>query len=238
MKTLQAPILLLSTLTLTLISCQEHRSGRVPNLAPNAHQVTAQEVIQTSRYTYIRVLSENDQDYWIAINKADIQEEGTYFWSEGMEMTNFTSKELNRTFPSIYFVQDFTDQPIIHSNPVPSPTTMAGRPQAPEDGGIRVDKVPGGYTVAELFAKRNTLNGNTVLVRGKVVKFSRQIMNRNWAHIQDGTREGDFYDLAVTTSDTVSLGGVVIFEGKVSVQKDFGAGYVYDLILEDARVRK
>ncbi len=230
-------LILLGAGLFTLNSCQQKRE-RVPNLAPNAHQVTAQEVIQTSRYTYVRVLSENDQDYWIAINKADVKEGTTYFWSEGMEMNNFTSKELNRTFPSIFFVQDFTDQPILHSRPMQSQGTMAGQPQTEETQGIQVEKVKGGYTIAELFSQKNALNGKTVMVRGQVVKFSPQIMKRNWVHLQDGTRDGDHYDLAVTTNDTVSLGEVVVMEGKVSVNKDFGAGYVYDLILEEGKIKK
>jgi hypothetical protein len=70
------------------------------------------------------------------------------------------------------------------------------------------------------------------------VKFSGGIMNRNWVHIQDGTKDKDKYDLTVTTLETVKVGDVVIFEGVVSVGKDIGAGYFYDVLIEDATVVK
>ena len=58
------------------------------------------------------------------------------------------------------------------------------------------------------------------------------IMNRNWIHIQDGT--ADNHDLTITSQESIPLGHVVTFEGTVSLNKDFGAGYRYDLIIEDA----
>ena len=58
----------------------------------------------------------------------------------------------------------------------------------------------------------------------------------NWVHLQDGTKDGGNYDLAITTMDTVLVGAVVVFNGIISVNKDFGAGYVYDVIMEDAKV--
>jgi hypothetical protein len=155
-------------------------------------------------------------------------------------MKEFTSKELKRTFRSIFLVQDFTDKPIIESGgPQSAPTTsMAGKQEAPEYPGIIVPKAVGGLTVAELYSGKNTLGGKKVKICGKVVKFSGGIMNRNWVHIQDGTKDKDKYDLTVTTLDTVKVGDVVIFEGVVSVGKDIGAGYFYDVLIEDARVIK
>jgi hypothetical protein len=62
-------------------------------------------------------------------------------------------------------------------------------------------------------------------------------MNKNWVHLQDGTRDGDNWDLAITTQDIVKTGDIVVFEGVVALNKDFGAGYVYDVILEDAKLK-
>ena len=63
-------------------------------------------------------------------------------------------------------------------------------------------------------------------------------MHRNWAHIQDGTKSGEQFDLTVTTMENVKVGDVVIFEGTVSLKKDFGAGYFYEVIVENARLVK
>jgi len=216
-------------------SCHSGSKKKVENLAPDAHQVTAVEVIQTSGYTYVRVVADK-RDYWIATNKMEVKEGETYFWSQGAEMNNFTSKELKRTFPSIFFVEDFTDQPILKKPQMPA-TSMAGKQKPPEKTGITVPRAEDGITVAELYSKRNSFQGKTIKIRGEVVKFSPQIMNKNWVHLQDGTRDGDNWDLAITTQDIVKTGDIVVFEGVVALNKDFGAGYVYDVILEDAKLK-
>lgn len=91
-------------------------------------------------------------------------------------------------------------------------------------------------TVAEIYAGQNGLLGTVVNVRGKVVKFSSQIMGKNWAHIQDGTGSAGTNDLTVTTADAARVGDTVLVSGKITLNKDFGAGYKYALILEDAKV--
>jgi hypothetical protein len=231
--------ILLTGILVFVLSCNQNKGTKDSNLAPNAHKVIAEEVIQGSRYTYVRVSSDGS-DYWIAINKAEIKEKETYYWSVGSEMNEFTSKELKRTFRSIFFVQDFTDKPItgpVVPQQMPS-ESMAGKQQAPEYQGIVVPKAAGGITIAGLYAGKDAMEGKTVKICGKVVKFSVGIMNKNWVHIQDGTKDNGKYDLAVTTLDSVKVGDVLIFEGKISLNKDIGAGYFYEVLMEDARVRK
>ena len=219
-----------------LASCQSGSETKSKAVATDSHKVTAREVIQTSYYTYVRA-SEQGSEYWIAINKSEVKEGNTYYWSNGAEMKDFTSKELNRTFPSIFFVQNFTDQPVAGTPQVPA-TSMAGRQQPQEYGGIVVPKAEGGFTIAELYANKNSLAGKKIKICGQVVKFSPGIMNKNWVHIQDGTKQEGNYDLAITTLDTLKVGDVVIFEGNLALNKDIGAGYFYDVLLEDARVKK
>ncbi len=223
------------TVIVLINSCNSNSGKKVKNLSQNAHQVVAEEIIQTSKYTYVLV-SEDERGYWIAISKADVNEEGTYFWSVGSEMNNFTSNELGRTFPSIFFVQDFTDQPILEGSESSTPT-MGTKPQLREEEGIDIPKAEGGITVAELFADPSSFQGKTVKINGKVIKFLPEIMDRNWVHLQDGTKDGENFDLTITTKAIVPVGEVVTFEGVVAVDKDFGAGYFYHLILEDAVVK-
>jgi len=91
-------------------------------------------------------------------------------------------------------------------------------------------------TVAEIYAGKDSLAGTLVNVRGKVVKYNSQIMGKNWVHVQDGTGAPGSNDLMVTTADAAKTGDIVLVSGKITLDKDFGSGYRYALILEDAKV--
>ncbi len=244
MKNRVTTFLIYAALITTFASCTTGGGDYDESLPPGVHKVEAEEVIQTDRYTYIRV-SEGDSAYWTAIGRSEILEGGTYYWSTGFEMQEFTSNDLKRTFRSIMFVEDFSDKPPVATQPAMtaphggSSSVMAtGRQPVPEKQGIKVEKADGGYTIAELYADRNNLAGKKVKVRGEVVKYSPGIMNRNWVHLQDGTSDAGNYDLTVTTLEEVQTGEVVLFEGIISTGKDFGSGYFYELILEEGtRIR-
>jgi hypothetical protein len=235
-------ILIVSVAILAVVLYFQLRGEKkIDNLAPGVHQVRAEEVLQTTDYTYVRV-SEARQDYWCAINRADIEVGKTYFWLKGWEMTKFHSKELNRDFASIFFMESLSEKPIVSVNPMiqenpMTGTSMGGRQKVEEKQGISVEKAAGGITIAELYANRKSYAGKSVKIRGEVVKFSRQIMNRNWVHVQDGTKDGNDYDLVVTTHDSIPVGGTGLFEGVISLDVDFGAGYKYDVIMQDARAK-
>ena len=99
-----------------------------------------------------------------------------------------------------------------------------------------VKRVEGGLTVAEIFGQKATLGGKLVKVRGKVTKFNANILGMNWIHLQDGTGAAGTNDLTVTTAATAPVGGMVVVNGKVSLNRDYGSGYKYDLIIEGATV--
>jgi hypothetical protein len=107
---------------------------------------------------------------------------------------------------------------------------------------IKVDKATGdnAYNVSEIFAETEKLNGKTVRIQGKVVKFSPMIMGRNWIHLQDGTGDpmSNTHDLVVTTSEQVKTNDVITIEGTLAFNKDFGAGYKYVAIVEEAKTVK
>jgi len=110
------------------------------------------------------------------------------------------------------------------------------------DKGVKVGKAAGAsaYTVGEVYAKRTSLNTKKVAVKGKVVKFSQGIMGRNWVHIQDGSgdQQKGTHNLVATTQDTAVVGDIVTVTGTFAKDKDFGAGYLYKAIVEDASVQK
>ena len=116
-----------------------------------------------------------------------------------------------------------------------------GKGAAPSDP-VKVDKAtgPGAYTVGEIYAKGAALDKKTVTVRGKVVKVSAGIMNRNWIHLRDGS--GDqakgTHNLVVTSQDSPNVGDVVTASGVLAKDRDFGSGYRYVVILEQASIKK
>ncbi len=219
---------------LFLVACQSENKKVPANLSPEAHAVTAEEVIQASNYTYVRVSAEG-RDYWTAISKAEIKTGQTYYWSQGTLMKNFSSKELNRVFDNILFISDFTDQPITTEATAPDPHQGEQQPPITKKE-MKLSVADGGITIAELFANRDKYSGKKVKIKGEVMKFSGQIMGKNWVHLQDGTADGSNFDLTITSNEFVGLGEIVVFEGIVGINRDFGAGYSYEVIVEEAKV--
>ncbi|MBT8386529.1 MAG: hypothetical protein KJO12_03890, partial [Ignavibacteria bacterium] len=103
---------------------------------------------------------------------------------------------------------------------------------------ISIETPQGSKTVEQIFNEKISLSGKTVKVKGKVVKINQNIMNRNWIHIQDGTGGETNSDLVVTSQDLVAVGDIVIAEGIVASDKDFGSGYFFPVIVEDAKIVK
>jgi hypothetical protein len=211
---------------------------------PDTHQVNVVEVIQTSQYTYMKV-SENGSDNWIAVTRMEAAAGETYYYGQALEMKNFQSKELKRTFETIYFVQDISKQPIVAgAMNQPAPPDMMGSAAAhtgkipdAQQPGISVTPVDG-ISIAKLFANKKDYAGKKIRMKGQVVKINEEVMGKNWIHIQDGTKDGDNFDLTVTTLDGVKLNDVVTFEGTIGLDKDFTHGYFYAVIMEDATLLK
>ncbi|MCX5865262.1 MAG: DNA-binding protein [Deltaproteobacteria bacterium] len=107
---------------------------------------------------------------------------------------------------------------------------------------LKIAKASGanGYTVADIFGKAASLNGKKVKIKAQVVKFSPEIMGKNWLHLQDGTGDPlkNTHDLVVTTTGKAEKGDIVTVEGVVAADKDFGAGYKYAVIVEDVSITR
>jgi hypothetical protein len=102
----------------------------------------------------------------------------------------------------------------------------------------KVEKAEGssGRTVAETYAQRRALAGKRVRVRAVVVKVVSGVLDRSFVHVRDGSENSEVSDLLVTTRALPAVGERVLFEGKVAVDRDFGAGYTYPVLLEDAEI--
>lgn len=197
---------------------------------PNAHVVKVVEHMDASGYTYIKV-EEKDKEYWIAVTQMETEEGDILFFTKSMEMKNFRSEVLDKTFESILFVDDISKAPHSKDGKMSHPDVESIKEN------VTVEPLKDGYTVSKIFDEKESLSGKKIRVKGKVVKYNAGIMDRNWIHIQDGSGEQGQHDLVITTTDAVQIGQIVIAEGTVAVNKDFGSGYVYSVLLENAEIK-
>ena len=95
-------------------------------------------------------------------------------------------------------------------------------------------------TIADVYNEKSELNGKQVTVSGTVVKVNNQVMNRNFLHIQDGSGDAaeGTNDLTITSQETANVGDEVTISGTVVVDQDFGFGYSYPLIVEQATISR
>ncbi len=245
MKLILTVVALLTTLA--VVSCRpkeqpaaEQAAQAEPAQTPQMHGAaggvhtgTVQEVLQANAYTYLR-LKEQDDTVWIAVTKRDMQIGQTVSFAHALEMRDFQSKDLQRTFETIYFVSEISDGAGDATATPSTRTATSGKPTL-DKLAISIEPSEGGISIGQLFANRQSYADKTVRIRGQVVKVNRAIMGKNWVHLQDGTGDAQDYDLTITTQDDATPGQVVTFEGTVVLNKDFGSGYAYDVLMEQAK---
>ncbi len=201
------------------------------------------ETMNAGSYTYVQVRTA-DGDVWAAgpTTKVAVGDEVTL--PQGMLMQDFESPSLARKFPQIYFVNAIQkgDGAAAPPNQAATPTREPGVEHTGAVMGGKavtagsVARADGGRTIAEIHAARAGLGGQQVKVRGRVVKATMSVMGRNWLHIQDGSAEGPQGDLTVTTAGAAKVGDLVLVSGVAAVDRDFGSGYRYEVLVEDATV--
>lgn len=198
-------------------------------------KIIVKEVLQANSYTYVKA-QDGDNEIWMAIPKRDVEVGKTYYYKPEMEMKDFKSKDLERTFESIYFLGGISDQPNTlskNNSKVPDDEFHKQKDQV-QKLELNIQKEEGIVSVNSLHKDKSNFENKKIKVKGVVTKFNPEIMNKNWVHIQDGTGGENSFDLTVTTLDFVEVGDIVTFEGIIAINKDFGAGYKYDLIMEEA----
>ena len=212
-------------------------AGQPP--APAALSGTVAETMTTAGYTYVNV-DTGAEKVWAAAPAFEVKEGDRVSVPPGAAMPNYYSKSLDRTFDVVYFVgaisvgdEAATQEAMPALPPGSHPAPVVDTAEISFEG---IAASEGELTVGELFEKGSDLAGTVVTLRGKVVKFSTQIMGKNWLHLQDGTNHQGKNDLTVTTMAVANKGDTVVVRGKLAADKDFGAGYLYDFIIEDAEV--
>jgi len=122
------------------------------------------------------------------------------------------------------------------------PAAHSGVAKAADAKDVKVPKAsgPDARTVAEIISKRIELKDKTVLVRGKVVKYTPEVLGKNWIHLRDGSGSAadNTHDVLVTTKDQARIGDVVVAKGVVHTDRDFGSGYSYKVLVEEVTLQK
>lgn len=197
------------------------------------------EVIDVENYTYLH-LKTRDGDTWAAVAKAPVKKGATVSIENVTVMNDFESKTLKKTFPTILF------------GTLGSSTASAQAPhfmglaypvfsKKPDTGDVKVPRASGtnARTVAEIMSRSAELKDKTVLVSGKVVKYNPGIMGKNWLHLRDGSGSAadNTNDILVTSKNQAKIGDVVTAKGIVRTDKDFGSGYAYKVLIEEATLQ-
>ncbi|MBI4689790.1 MAG: DNA-binding protein [Nitrospirae bacterium] len=228
-------------LTLTLIMGESyagsHKSEGMGGLSLSGKVI---ETMNSGGYTYV-LLETHGEKIWVAVPqlKMKIVKGRSMSFQSGAEMINYESKTLKRKFDRIIFSPGVADRQTIQKEGKSSGSSVGIVTSAKK---IKVGKAAGqnAYTIAEIYKNKSNLDKKNVIVSGKVVKVSMGIMKRNWIHLQDGSgnpQKGD-HNLVVTSQDLPSVGDVVIAGGILHNDRDFGAGYIYAVIIEDAEISK
>jgi len=210
------------------------------------------ETMNAASYTYVQVDTGTNK-IWAAANRFPVKVGDVVTVPQSEPMVNFHSPTLNRDFPVIYFAGSVrvagtkaeTGQLPDGHPPLGSASGRLpeGHPAVnpKEKSAAKIDftgikPVKDGKTVEQIYVSSAKLAGKSVKIRGKVVKYNANILGKNWLHIQDGTGGPATNDILVTSAAEAKVGDTVLIEGKVALNKDFGAGYKYDLLIEDAQV--
>lgn len=227
-------IYLMLILVVVFSSCVRNKNGQVlQNTAPTNEKVfEVIEVIQATSYSYLKV-KENFGERWVAVSKREVKPGDVFYYDEALQMTNFESKDLDRTFDVIYFVNKISKTPM-NQNKIGGMPAHSGKVETKKKSSIVLKKINKEITVAQIFENRKDYSSKDFEIRGVVVKVNKQVMGKNWIHIQDGTNDNNNFDLTITTQELAEVGDEVTFKGKLTLKKNFGSGYFYEVIMEDA----
>ena len=212
-------------------SLAKAKSTSPPSTNGTVHHVKVLEVLPTEKYVYLRV-SEEEEEYWVATGKQTIDIGKNYFFRDGLLKTNFESKEYNRMFDKVYLVSKLVPENHAHQNTPsvsPSKNTIASSPARK-----KIKPIEGSMSIKEVVEQASSLQGTEVQLTAECTKLNANIMGRNWIHLKDGSK--DDYDFIVTSDQAIPEGHIVTLKGTVGLDRDFGSGYKYDLLIENATV--
>jgi hypothetical protein len=196
------------------------------------HIVTVNEVLPTSKYVYLFV-NEGDEKFWVATVKQEVNVGDSYMYKGGIMKKNFESKEYNRVFDVVYLVTN-----LVPINRTPKSESNKAEVESSQQEDItekgELIEHEGSIKINELVSNPQKYKGQTIQLTGRVNKINPNIMKRNWIHLQDGSK--DDYDLVITSNTFVPEGSIITIQGVVTLNIDFGAGYKYDILVENGEL--
>ncbi len=214
------------------------------------HTATIVEARKGEKYIYLEI-EETGSKTWIATIPSflggEVKTGDRVQYSGGVEMTDFKSKELDKTFDKILFITKIkkVDAPQLKDlEHVPADNYHSQFVKQAKDQIINtpakgeIEKTGNSKSIEEIFTEAEKLKGIEVLVRARVMKISKNILSKNWLTLQDGTGTPPDNKLTATTKDTAAAGDVITVKGILKTDVNFGAGYLYKLILEEAVIVK
>lgn len=187
-----------------------------------------QEVFVDGRYRILRVL-EGSTERWLIARTLEVAVGDHLDFEDGLVKTNYRSTALNRVFDEVELVSAVVVS--THETTGADSHSAHVAMEAPE---FNSTAAKGALSSAEVLKSAAKLNGQKVRVKGIVTKVNANIMKRHWVHISESSQGAS--DLVITTQTLIPVGHSVVVEGVLSVKKDFGAGYVFDVIVENAEV--
>jgi len=222
-------------------------AAAVPAAAPVPLAGKVLQTMDGGGYTYIHIEQKDGKKVWVAVTQTAVKVGNQMKFQPGVEMTKFESKALNRNFDSIIFSNGVISGG--SASAVPDPGKNKGvSPGSQGAAKVKAGKIsvakasgPNAATVAEAYSNSAKLNNKKVVIRGQVVKVSSGIMGKNWIHIQDGTGSEKMktHNLVCTSKTGIAdVGDVVTITGTLFKDRDFGSGYKYAVIIEDAKIAK
>ncbi len=250
MKNRMVVIFTILMVLVSLSACKRGNNEEVEKSSDNASSNTAvqeplaeitgtvTETMNSGGYTYVQI-DTGSKKIWAAGPEVSVKKGDKVSIPDGIAMQNYHSKTLDRTFDTVYFVSSIAVHGAEGNSKSSSltPYSHGSMMSEAKEEISGIDKPADGYTIAELYSKKDELSGKKVALRGKVVKFSSAIMDRNWIHLQDGTGSGDTKEMIVTTKESANVGDIVLVTGNLTADKDYGYGYKYDVVIEDASVK-
>lgn len=217
------------------------RGGVEEVAADKTDRVIAGVVIETmdvAGYTYAHIDNRSSK-IWLATQQTKVKKGDIVQFVENEPFENFESKTLKRIFPTIYFVPELAINGVLEvakGGGRASQSQVASEDKAEEPVAVAKPsgKAASPKSLAELFSQQKKLERAVVSVSGKVTKINNGILGKNWIHIVDKSLNGATQNLTLTTQEKFSVGQEIKVKGTIALNKDFGSGYFYTVLLEDA----
>ncbi|MBL9135353.1 MAG: hypothetical protein JNK85_05775 [Verrucomicrobiales bacterium] len=231
-----------------------------PDAKPFSGRVV--ETMDAGGYTYVLV-EHGQEKTWVASRAFTVNAGDEVQVPGGWVMKDFQSTTLDRKFEWILFAPRVANpnRPTVApaetqvASTSGTPALPSGHPPLSDDGSIggayqhpsiasapvaipkNLQPPQGGQKVAEYLKDPKKYTGRMVAIRGVVVKYSEHILGRNWLHVRDGSGPDGSSDVVITTKQEAAPGDLVTARGKLHRDRDFGAGYRFAVLVEDAEVK-